>query len=572
MSEHGSANELRVKHEKAISAAHQVHGYKLDFSAYILGHDPQYLGVNGKIQYGKPYANDSSNVQAVLNAPGYWSRVYYRGGGNEESNKRGMERTQSEGLIEGGGACEAYEGIKERMKGFVEGYNKPKLKWAPTSEKFRGERIRPVDNGRLTFHNTLSHMKVTTFNDKGSDLGAPGLASSRSCVDLFAGGKGGRYCQEAHRSRPSEVAHISSIYFRRDRDLISLPAVTYYTGGVDDGRSSSTPGQLSKGVKNEVSVPQNSAVAPSPVESEGLGPLTVGMAPNLAREYPEGTFESEGESPKFSVSDMLGVKVPSGSSSVMSTQLGGAPATHYGMTLEQCAQKVEKTVGEFDTFKEGVGRLHSRVLQSEEALKKIETRTDGYSTREANFAAELTKLFTLEQEVKARAGVLSKWMADEKVVRDQLSKVYRDLDTKSLMQSDKLLTMSSVLRAALTKMQAIHDHVSKVITAVGEAESSMYQWAYNVTSKVNFHTTQIVTLAQNLEFRIAQSKGMELEARRMMALYQKLEDKYGKSPDFLAVARAILEENGNKLQSTSVSDGIHPALTAGASSVGPTVA
>ncbi|EER13998.1 hypothetical protein Pmar_PMAR022531 [Perkinsus marinus ATCC 50983] len=184
----------------------------------------------------------------------------------------------------------------------------------------------------------------------------------------------------------------------------------------------------------------------------------------------------------------------------MATQLGAAPASQYGMTLEQCARKVERTVGEFDSFKEGVGRLHSRVLQSEEALKKIESKTGKYSSREANYAAELTKLFSLEQEVKTR---------------------YRDLDTKSLMQSDKLLSMSSILRAALSKMQAIHDHVSQVITSVGQAESSMYQWAYNVTSKVNYHTTQIVTLAQNLEFRITQSKGMETEARRLMALYQK---------------------------------------------------
>lgn len=33
------------------------------------------------------------------------------------------------------------------------------------------------------------------------------------------------------------------------------------------------------------------------------------------------------------------------------------------------------------------------------------------------------------------------------------------------MQSDKLLSMSSILRAALSKMQAIHDHVSQVITS-----------------------------------------------------------------------------------------------------------
>merc|ERR1719373_1189317 len=32
----------------------------------------------GKNYYAKPWGNDSSNVQAVLNGPAYWKRVYYR--------------------------------------------------------------------------------------------------------------------------------------------------------------------------------------------------------------------------------------------------------------------------------------------------------------------------------------------------------------------------------------------------------------------------------------------------------------------------------------------------------------
>ncbi|KAF4711612.1 hypothetical protein FOZ63_009929 [Perkinsus olseni] len=221
-----TATELRVKHEKSIEAAHRGHGYKLDFSAYTLGHDVQYLGLNGKIQYGKPYANDSSNMQAVINAPAYWSRVYYRGSIKDDTKETPdlgaskLGKSRSEAALKEADDSGGYGVIKARMKDFVQSYNKPALVWAPTSSKHTGERISEVDNGRLTFHNTLSHLKVTTFNDKGSALGAPGLISSRSCVDLFAGGRGGRYCQETHRSRPSEVAHISSLYYRRDRDLV----------------------------------------------------------------------------------------------------------------------------------------------------------------------------------------------------------------------------------------------------------------------------------------------------------------------------------------------------------------
>ncbi|KAF4743322.1 hypothetical protein FOZ62_023142 [Perkinsus olseni] len=105
-----TATELRVKHEKSIEAAHRGHGYKLDFSAYTLGHDVQYLGLNGKIQYGKPYANDSSNMQAVINAPAYWSRVYYRGSIKDDTketpdlgaSKLGKSRSEA-ALKEGSG-------------------------------------------------------------------------------------------------------------------------------------------------------------------------------------------------------------------------------------------------------------------------------------------------------------------------------------------------------------------------------------------------------------------------------------------------------------------------------------
>merc|ERR1719262_2073616 len=32
----------------------------------------------GKNNYGKPWGNDSSNVESILSGPAYWKRVYYR--------------------------------------------------------------------------------------------------------------------------------------------------------------------------------------------------------------------------------------------------------------------------------------------------------------------------------------------------------------------------------------------------------------------------------------------------------------------------------------------------------------
>ncbi|CAL1162240.1 unnamed protein product, partial [Cladocopium goreaui] len=61
-----------------LQSAKAEHGGSLNFSAYRQGRDRQYLGVNGKNYYAKPWGNDSSNIQAVINGPAYWKRVYYR--------------------------------------------------------------------------------------------------------------------------------------------------------------------------------------------------------------------------------------------------------------------------------------------------------------------------------------------------------------------------------------------------------------------------------------------------------------------------------------------------------------
>ncbi|EER13997.1 hypothetical protein Pmar_PMAR022529 [Perkinsus marinus ATCC 50983] len=211
-----AGNDLRIRHERSIEAAHKEHGFELDLSSYVLGHDLQYLGVNGK----------------------------------------------------------GYSRIKTNMKDFVQSHNKPALVWAPASSKHVGERIPQVDNGRLTFHNTLSHSKVTTFNDKGNDLGAPGLISSKTCVDLFAGGHGGRYSQESHspygvisHSHYFQTTMIISQLSRPLTLLVTVSSAAAYYNEVDV-RSSNDPGQLSKFVKHEVSVPQNSAVAPSDTLSQ----------------------------------------------------------------------------------------------------------------------------------------------------------------------------------------------------------------------------------------------------------------------------------------------------------------
>ncbi|CAE7783212.1 Ttll4 [Symbiodinium sp. CCMP2456] len=189
------------------------YGGALNFSAYRQGRDRQYLGVNGKNYYAKPWGNDSSNIQAVINGPSYWKRVYYRENiaarfarEDAEAAERKAQAEIAEALSNGAGeapprrsqsesalqkpktldAKDTYAPIKENMKPFVEKQGKP--------------RIRAMEAGeRLHFFNTLHnkyHMK--------------------------AGGKNLEWnvSKQTHRSTKNELNWILSNYFRTDSHAV----------------------------------------------------------------------------------------------------------------------------------------------------------------------------------------------------------------------------------------------------------------------------------------------------------------------------------------------------------------
>jgi len=203
----------------------------LNFSAHRQANDQQYLGIIGKNYYAKPWGNDSSNIQAILNGPAYWKRVYYRpnvaaqfyhsdkaaaakeASDLEEmramageaasrpatgasSSKGGMRRTSSEPSVRKGASsqlqpldeepADGYASIKAKMKPFVESGGKPKIK-APSA----GE--------RLNFHNTLGHK-----------------------YHMKAGGKNIEWnvSKGTHRSTPAEQRWILSNYFRSDTQAV----------------------------------------------------------------------------------------------------------------------------------------------------------------------------------------------------------------------------------------------------------------------------------------------------------------------------------------------------------------
>eukprot|EP00933_Yihiella_yeosuensis_P028750 TRINITY_DN2257_c0_g1_i2.p1 TRINITY_DN2257_c0_g1~~TRINITY_DN2257_c0_g1_i2.p1 ORF type:complete len:275 (-),score=50.79 TRINITY_DN2257_c0_g1_i2:203-919(-) len=195
-------------------------GGQLNLSSYRQGRDPQYLGVMGKNYYAKPWGNDSSNVQAVLNGPAYWKRVYYRENiaarfaeedaqaaardaeaaaaqarmhGNEtpprSSGSGGMRKSQSDSALQrlpSEPVADTYKHIKDTMRPFVEKQGKPRIKGTQAGEK-------------LNFFNTIGnkyHMK--------------------------AGGKNLEWnvSKLTHRSTKNELRWICSNYFRTDTQAV----------------------------------------------------------------------------------------------------------------------------------------------------------------------------------------------------------------------------------------------------------------------------------------------------------------------------------------------------------------
>mmetsp|Transcript_128322 Transcript_128322/g.256295 ORF Transcript_128322/g.256295 Transcript_128322/m.256295 type:complete len:217 (+) Transcript_128322:55-705(+) len=183
-----------------LQAAKNEFGGNTNFSAYRQARDPQFLGVNGKNYYAKPWGNDSSNVQAVLNGPGYWKRICHRenmaarfhredmAAAASKAKPSSMPRSSSDSALRRlpDEPPDGYAKIKESMSSFAERDGKPKLRKMATGE-------------RLHFFNTLEHK----YHVKG---GARDLSWNVS--------------KDTHRSSPSEMRWILSNYFRTDTPAV----------------------------------------------------------------------------------------------------------------------------------------------------------------------------------------------------------------------------------------------------------------------------------------------------------------------------------------------------------------
>jgi hypothetical protein len=197
----------------------EAHGGNLQFAAHQQGNDQQYLGVMGKNYYAKPWGNDSSNVQAVLNGPAYWKRVYYRPNMNEqfaESDRQAAVAKEAARKAEARALGESLEpepsSPSKQMKKSAsdpgtmqklpeeDGYANIKNNMRPYVERGGKPRIKPMKTGeRLNFFNTMGnkyHMKA----------GGKNLSWN---ID-----------KSGHRSSKNEINWILSNYFRTDTQAV----------------------------------------------------------------------------------------------------------------------------------------------------------------------------------------------------------------------------------------------------------------------------------------------------------------------------------------------------------------
>jgi len=175
--------EFASDFEELFTGARKLHKGKLDLAGYTLAHDPCYLGVNGRIVIGKPWGQDSSNIQAILNAESYWKRLYYREPNALQNEMDKFAKNRGDDKFEDG-----YGNIKENIKELVMTQGKPKT-----------SRSHPAE--RLNFFNTPTKDKYQM----------KGVISSKSSYNFE---------KRTHRSRPHEARYIASLYFRTDTDII----------------------------------------------------------------------------------------------------------------------------------------------------------------------------------------------------------------------------------------------------------------------------------------------------------------------------------------------------------------
>ena len=210
-----------------------------------------------------------------------------------------------------------------------------------------------------------------------------------------------------------------------------------------------------------------------------------------------------------------------------STNTTSAFVSPLGLTVNECASLLAERLRSFSNFKTATENIWDDMTSLQKALSSVEKVSTDIGLVETGFASQLEQTQEMFSKATDQVTSLNTWLTGEKVIRAQLSELYTALDEKVIKTSKYVLLNSSSVRDKLFEMQKIHDHATRILTAVGDAETLMYQWAYNVSQTANRHTVNLVTVTQTLNYRANQVNSVKESNTQLNSIVTQLTQKYG---------------------------------------------
>ena len=198
------------------------------------------------------------------------------------------------------------------------------------------------------------------------------------------------------------------------------------------------------------------------------------------------------------------------------------------LTATQCAEALTKRLNTFSEFELAADGIWTDLETLRIALNAVQEGATEVQTVETGYGNKLTQGGDLFETAAKRVEQLETWLNGQKVIRNQLTDLFTELDGKVLETNKDVLMTSSTIRDKLFDMQKIHDHATDILISVGDAETMMYEWAYNVSQTANRHTVDLVSVAQTLQTRTNQVNNVKESNTQLNWIVSQLATKYGK--------------------------------------------
>ena len=173
----------------------------------------------------------------------------------------------------------------------------------------------------------------------------------------------------------------------------------------------------------------------------------------------------------------------------------------FGLDLPTCIQAIENRNAGFQTFDNYLIKTQQDVINLQTVLMSVESNAKTVLDTETDFSTTLVDLAALLEGATERSAKLLAWETTEAAVRFQLRDLFSALEVEINADSASLQKSDKALRNSLNQMESTHDRAKQVLLQIADLEMNQYEWAHNVTSKINLHNLRIIAMAQEVQFR-----------------------------------------------------------------------